>query len=152
MQTGSKSFRDPMRRPAIACGSLIGVALLLAVLGRHDHGKAMPDPGTVVDSVALRFSDGDDGSVIASDASTGAQLARIAPGEGGFVRVTLRSLAAERKRHGMGSEVPFTLVRTTGGDLVLSDATTGRVMVLDAFGPSNAGAFAPLLDRGVTRR
>lgn len=152
MQTGPAPFRDPMRRPVIACASLIGVALLLAVLGRQEHGKAMPEASSVAESVALRFSDADDGSVIASDASTGARIARFAPGEGGFIRVTLRSLAAERKRHGMGAEVPFTLARTTGGDLVLSDEMTGRVMVLDAFGPSNAGAFSPLLDRGATQR
>lgn len=152
MQTDTAPFRDPMRRPAIACGSLVAVALLLVVLGRGEPGKSIPEAGAVVESVALRFSDGADGSVIASDATTGAQLARIEPGEGGFIRVTLRSLAAERKRHGYGAEVPFMLARTTKGDLVLSDELTGRVMVLDAFGPSNAGAFSPLLDRGATQR
>lgn len=153
MQTGTAPFRDPMKRPAIACGSLIGLALVLAIFGRSDdYARSLPAKDAVAQTVELRFTDASDGSVIASDAANGARLAQIAPGEGGFVRVTLRSMAAERKQRGKGADAPFTLERTSGGDLVLSDPETGRIMVLNAFGPSNEGAFARLLDHEATQR
>lgn len=139
---------DPMRRPALACGSLIGAALLLVIFGKHDPASSISPYKQVVQAVQLRFIDAADGSVIASDASSGLELRRIAPGEGGFVRVTMRSFAAERKLHGFDDDTPFTLERLTNGDLVLSDARTGRVMVLNAFGPSNVGAFASLIAEG----
>ena len=70
----------------------------------------------------------------------------IAPGAGGFIRVTMRSFANERKRDGLGSETPFTLTRMRDGDLYLQDSLTGRTMLLNAFGPSNEGVFAELID------
>lgn len=152
MATGTVPFRDPMRRPAIACASLLGTALLLAFLGRHPHDAAMPDPQQVVHSVAIRFADAPDGTVIALNAATGAEIERIAPGKGGFVRVTMRSFASERKQHGIGGEVPFQLSRMADGDLMLSDDQTGRVMMLNAFGPSNSGAFASMLDQGASAK
>ncbi len=146
METIAPRFRDPMRRPAMACGALIGLALLLAAVGSRDYSLSVPAPEAVAQSAQLRFTDAPGGVVVASDADTGAVLARVMPGEGGFIRVTLRSMAGERQRHGLGAETPFSLVRTKSGKLVLTDPATGRIMALDAFGPTNAAAFARLLD------
>lgn len=142
--------KDPQRRPAIACASLIGAALVLVLVGRHPPQPPEIDPASVVESMDLRFSDLADGSVVALNAATGAKLERIDPGVGGFIRVTMRSFANERKQRGLSSDVPFTLTRMKDGDLLLRDPLTGRTMLLNAFGPSNEGAFAQLLDKGRT--
>jgi putative photosynthetic complex assembly protein len=139
---------DPQRRPAIACAALLGVALLLVAFGRTGDGPKTIDPASVVEKVPLAFQDLPDGTVVALNADTGVELKRIAPGEGGFIRVTMRSFAAERLNRGFGPEEPFDLIRMNDGDLLLSDRVTGRVMLLDAFGPSNEGVFAQLLEDG----
>jgi putative photosynthetic complex assembly protein len=145
-----RTFRDPQRKPAMACGALIVAAIALVAVGRHGKTEVAIDPAAVTQSIELRFVDQPDGAVIAYDADSGAELERIAPGGGGFIRVTMRSYAAERINHGLGSEVPFTLLRMTDGDLLLRDRVTGRTMLLNAFGPSNEGVFAQLLDHGRT--
>lgn len=147
-QTETK--KDPQRKPAIAAAGLICAAIILVLVGRHGETPKVIEPNSVVDSVEVRFEDLDDGSVVASDAKTGSELGRIGIGVGGFVRVTMRSFAIERKQRGLGSDVPFTLARMTDGDLLLQDPLTHRTMLLNAFGPANEGAFAQLLDHGRT--
>lgn len=92
----------------------------------------------------LRFEDRPDGSLRITDAASGAAVGRI-EGEAGFVRGTLRGLARERKRAGIGAEAPFTLTARNDGRLTLADPATGRRVDLESFGPTNAGAFARLL-------
>jgi putative photosynthetic complex assembly protein len=150
MTTTSKPFRDPQRKPALAGGALIAVTIALVAFGRQEKAPVTIDPATVVQTMELKFVDQPDGTVVAYEAASGTELDRIAPGGGGFVRVTMRSFAAERINRGLGSEVPFTLLRMTDGDLILQDRMTGRTMLLNAFGPSNEGVFAQLLDHGRT--
>lgn len=143
---------DPHRKPAIACGCLIGAAFVLALVGRQFHAAPEFDPSAIAQSLDLRFSDLPDGTVVASDAATGSEIERIPPGTGGFIRVTMRSFAGDRLKREMTDEVPFQLARMNDGDLLLRDPLTGRSMLLNAFGPSNEGAFAELMDKGVTRQ
>lgn len=138
--------RDPQRKPAIACGCLLAAVVVLVALGRHDPAPAFIDPANVRQTMELRFGDLPDGAVVVSDAGTGAEIERIAPGAGGFIRVTMRSFANQRKQDGMGSETPFILTRMKNGNLYLQDSLTGRTMLLNAFGPSNEGVFAALID------
>lgn len=144
--------RDPQRNAVIACGGLIGTALVLAALGRHAPETPSIGPDTASRSERLFFGDLADGGVAVTEAGTGREVGRIVPGEGGFVRVTMRSLAGDRKRKGLTAEEPFTLARMRNGELLLQDPLTGRTMLLDAFGPSNAGVFAEILDHGRTVR
>jgi putative photosynthetic complex assembly protein len=51
----------------------------------------------------------------------------------------------DRKRRGLGPEVPFRLTAHADGRLTLVDPATGRLVALEAFGADNAGAFAKLL-------
>jgi putative photosynthetic complex assembly protein len=139
---------DPQRRPALACGVLLCVTVLLVAFGRAGHVPRQIDESSVVERIGLTFHDLPDGTVVAIDADTGAELERIRPGEGGFIRVTMRSFASERTGRGLDHETPFDLLRMSDGDLVLTDRLTGRVMLLDAFGPSNEGVFAQLLEKG----
>lgn len=138
--------RDPQRKPAIACGCLIAAVVVLVALTRHDPVPTFIDPVNVRQTLELRFGDLPGGTVVVSNAATGAEIERIAPGVGGFIRVTMRSFANQRKQDGLGSETPFTLTRMKNGDLYLQDSLTGRTMLLNAFGPSNEGVFAELID------
>jgi len=85
------------------------------------------------------------GGIDVIDARTGRKIDELRPGADGFIRATLRGLAQERKRHGLGPEVPFHLALHTDGRLLLVDPALDRIIELEAFGPTNSGAFARLL-------
>jgi putative photosynthetic complex assembly protein len=141
--------------PVFPRGALIGAALLVAFTVSSAAVARLSGLGTVqmpetasVESRPLRFQDMRDGSIQVTDARTGQGAASVEPGTNGFIRGTLRGLARERKRRGIGIEPPFTLTRWADGRLSLEDPTTGRVIALDAFGPTNGEAFAQLLTAG----
>jgi len=138
---------DPLRRPALAIGVFLAVAVGLAAFGRVQGAPPPVDTSDVRQTVSLHFQDAGDGSVLAVDSASNREIERIPAGQGGFVRVTMRSFAGERLRRGIGAQTPFLLQRHADGALVLSDPTTGRVMLLNAFGPANEGVFARLLDQ-----
>lgn len=130
---------------------LAGVAVSgLTGVGRLDERQASaivaPAPGALpARTLALYFEDRDDGAIAVLDETRTRELARIEPGTNGFMRSTLRGMARERRRHNLGAEQPFHLGREADGRLVLDDHATGRHVELQAFGPSNAAAFAALL-------
>lgn len=93
----------------------------------------------------LRFADSADGHVLVSDAVTGASIATIGTEGSGFIRGVMRGLARERRQHHAGSAAPFRLSYWPDGALTLTDDTTGRVIELGSFGPSNRAAFAAFL-------
>jgi putative photosynthetic complex assembly protein len=59
----------------------------------------------------------------------------------------LRGMARERRSRGVDSTPPFRLVRWSDGRLSLEDPSTQREIALEAFGPTNSGAFADLFTR-----
>lgn len=133
-------------RPLLAgAGTLAAIALIAAAVGRKQALANPADAAPPLVSRALLFEDAADGAVLVKEAGTQALVARIAVGEGGFVRGTLRSLARQRTRAGVGADVPFTLSRTADGRIALDDAATGNHVDLTAFGPTNAASFARLL-------
>jgi putative photosynthetic complex assembly protein len=141
--------------PLFPRGALIGAALLVAFTVTSAAVARISGLGTVqmpesalVESRPLRFEDMRDGSIRVTDARTGQIAASVEPGTNGFIRGTLRGLARERKRQGIGIEPPFMLTRWADGRLSLEDPATGRVIALDAFGPTNGEAFAQLLTAG----
>jgi putative photosynthetic complex assembly protein len=141
--------------PLFPRGALIGAALLVAFTVTSAAVSRLSGLGTVqmpesalVESRPLRFEDMRDGSIRVTDARTGQVAASVEPGTNGFIRGTLRGLARERKRQGIGIEPPFMLTRWADGRLSLEDPTTGRVIALDAFGSTNGEAFAQLLTAG----
>ena len=136
---------DTFPRWVLMCaGGVIALSLisvgLVRITGNGPDQK--PAPGTV--ERALRFEDRPDGSIAVIDGRTG-ELVRSFQGEQGFLRGTLRALARERKARGLGSEMPFQLISRTDGGLTLFDPVTQQRVDLESFGPTNAGAFAPLL-------
>ena len=141
---------EPFPKGALfAAGSLIALSLVAAVVGRHqnlnppiDSIVSAPVPNTVL---KLRFIDEADGSVIVRNATTGATLDVIAPGEDAFIRAVMRGFVRDRKLRQIGVEVPFNLSLYQNKRLTMSDPTTGKEIDLRAFGPTNEGAFARFL-------
>jgi putative photosynthetic complex assembly protein len=88
------------------------------------------------------------GGIDVIDAHTNRKIDELRPGEDGFIRATLRGLARERKRRGLGPEVPFRLALHTDGRLTLEDPAISRTLELEAFGSTNSGAFLRLLTAG----
>ena len=131
--------------PLVGLGALALATLALVASVRLGGLPAQAqDDAPATATRSLRFDDQPDGSLRVSDATDGALVERI-EGEAGFVRGTLRGLARERKRAGIGADVPFELVARANGRLALLDTATGRRIDLSSFGPTNAGAFARLL-------
>jgi putative photosynthetic complex assembly protein len=97
---------------------------------------------------ALLFEDRADGGINVVDFETGKSIT-VLHGEQGFVRGTVRTLARERRIRQVGAEQPFALVARQDGGLTLFDPSTGKRVDLEAFGPTNAGAFAKLLEPAV---
>lgn len=126
--------------------SLVIVAMICAGVARTtDFGATrLAEPSSGV-SFDLHFKDGPAGSIHVSEVTGGIAPVTIMPGESGFVRTAIRSLARERQAAGIGPEVPFRLGRTDDGRMWLRDIATGRVLFLDAYGPQSAHSFARLL-------
>jgi putative photosynthetic complex assembly protein len=135
------------RAPLMAAGALVAVAIVGSAWVRYTGigGAEMPT-STATSQRELRFEDRNDGGVSVIDAKTGRLTKVLEPGHDGFVRATMRTLARERKRRDIGPEVPFVLRTHADGRLTLEDPALGRRIDLEAFGPTNAGAFARLLD------
>jgi len=132
-------------------GILIGAAVLIAfaiattLFGRvSDIGTLHMPAATAVQTLSLQFEDRDDGSVAVHDTADGAVIYVVNPGVGGFIRATMRGMARERRRSNIGEQPPFLLTRWSDGTISLVDKTTERSIDLDAFGATNAGAFAQL--------
>ena len=133
------------RGPLWLIGALL-LAALAGVAGVRLSGTEIrePDAATVAQR-SLRFEDRRDGSVAVLDARSGRQIESI-HGEAGFLRGTLRAMARERRKQGLGAEPAFELIARADGRLTLSDPATGERIDLESFGPTNAGVFARLLD------
>ncbi|MFY9509703.1 MAG: photosynthetic complex assembly protein PuhC, partial [Rubrivivax sp.] len=134
--------------PLAAMGGLLLITLLVVAAVRwigHAPADIPSDSRTVVATRELRFEDRADGGIDVVDARRNLHIATVAPGSNGFLRSALRGLVRERKRRGIGDELPFTITAFAGGRLALADPGTGRSIALESFGATNAGAFASLL-------
>lgn len=127
---------------------MIAVTLAGVLVAGGLHQPQDRPAGGVVAVRDLRFEDRPDGGVDIIDARTGAAVQVIAPGEGGFVRATLRGLARERKREELGRETPFRLAVWGDGRITLEDPATGRFVDLGAFGQTQRETFARLIAAG----
>lgn len=138
------------RGALIGAGALVLFALVTAGTARLTGIGVAPMPAApAVESRDLRFEDRGDGAVIIL-AEPGRRLVEILPPDSnGFVRGVLRSLVRERKRSSIGDAVPFRLTRWADGRMTLADPATGQEIGLEAFGHTNFGVFARMLeDRG----
>lgn len=145
---------SPMpRAPLLAAGALVVLAIAGSAWVRWTGIGASTVVATPATSArSLRFEDRNDGGVSVIDAASGRVARVLKPGEDGFIRATLRTLARERKRRDIGSDVPFVLRTHGDGRLTLEDPALNRLIDLEAFGPTNAGAFARLIQQGQETR
>ncbi|OYV34062.1 MAG: hypothetical protein B7Z80_22280 [Rhodospirillales bacterium 20-64-7] len=121
---------------------ILGGALACATAARLTGFATPPATPAPVASLSLRFADLADGGVAVRDAATHQLIATIPARDDGFLRMTLRLLAAARLRRHIGEAPPFTLTQFPGGRMALADPTTGETVELEAFGPSNIAEFA----------
>jgi len=135
--------RSPSRTPLLAAGLLIAATVALSTYS--PFGSFPRHEATPLSERQLHFADRADGAVVITDAVTGARVAVVAPGEGGFVRGTLRGLARARFVAGIGPEVPFRLVGWSDGRLTFEDPATSTKMEMAAFGQTNAETFLRFL-------
>ena len=92
--------------------------------------------------------DGSTGNLQFFDQRTGELVATLPTVTEGFVQVTMRNLGRLRTTAGHRADAPYRLQRHASGHVVLVDPETGTTISLNAFGPTNAQAFAQLLQGG----
>lgn len=132
--------------PLYTAAALIGSTLVLVTITRlTGFGELRTPQTTIVSERNLRFQDMKDGGITVFDAANQQVVERVPPGTNGFLRGTLRGLARERKREGIGQEIAFRLTGRSDGRLLLEDPSTKRLIDLGSFGPTNAAVFARLL-------
>jgi putative photosynthetic complex assembly protein len=100
---------------------------------------------TPVAQRTMRFFDEPDGTVRVEDGVSGEVLGRFGPGEGGFIRASVRALVHQRRIRGHGPEVAFELTEWEDGALTLRDPVTDRTVEAASFGPDNRAVFANML-------
>ena len=134
------------RLPLAACAVLALTTLVgVSVVRITGVGAALSEVPPVVQERSVRFADRVDGGITVLDARNGAVIGDVAPGTNGFLRSAMRGLVRERKREGIGPQLPFELVIRADQRLTLEDPGTGRRIDLRSFGPTNAGVFEHLL-------
>lgn len=136
----------------IAVGAMIAFSLVFAASARlWDFGATRVVYAPVTEQRELMFTDLANGSVGVIDVSTKQQIAELKPGQDGFVRVVMRSMARDRAVLGAISDKPFRLARHSDDALTLTDLATGEVVMLNAFGGMNRNAFEQFLAMGRTK-
>jgi putative photosynthetic complex assembly protein len=131
--------------------ALAALVLLVLSIGVMRLAGYRPDPTLPVDvapaerSRLLQFHDESDGSVTVRDAATDALIQTFKTGEGAFVRSTVRALVNDRRRRGVTAPGNFRLELREEAKVYLIDEASGRVLALNAFGPSNSAVFAAFI-------
>ena len=133
-----------------AAGLVLFTLVAVSVARLTGLSAGEPPAADVTQSRELRFEDRADGAVAVYAAKDDQLVQVLVSGEGGFVRGVLRGLARERRASDIGSQPPFGLTRWSNGLLSLEDPETGRRVDLNAFGATNAGAFARFLGNDAT--
>lgn len=130
--------------PIWALGALLALTLAAVAWQSQVGGGPVKDETPSVQwQRSLRFEDRPNGDIGVLDAASQREVARF-QGEQGFLRGSLRALARERQRRGLGPQAPFELTGHVDGRLTLRDTATGQRIALESFGPTNSAVFAQL--------
>ncbi|MEL6447495.1 MAG: photosynthetic complex assembly protein PuhC [Pseudomonadota bacterium] len=133
--------------PLLLAGGLVLITLLGVVWQQtviNPAAQVSVAPEVVAEQV-LQFVDQPDGSVNVVAMPSGEALDVVAPGEGNFLRGTLRGLVRERRLNDASMTAGFVVRRYADGAVVISDLATGRTIDLRGFGPVNAGELTRYL-------
>lgn len=144
------------KAPLYLMGGIVAISLALTAsvtLGFFERTSVPAEARAAagVKSVAmrtLRFFDEPDGTVRVEDGATAEVVGRFGPGEGGFIRASVRSLVHQRRIRGEGPAVAFELTEWDNHALTLRDPVTGTTIEAASFGPDNRAVFAKLLPQG----
>ena len=131
--------------PLLGALALVVLTLVLVtatVLTKPQQSVAANEP---VAERLLYFVDSTEGVVAVYDAVTREKLGAFSPGEGAFLRISMRSLMRQRDLKEIDLKLPFKLVRTRNGDLAITDPHSGDNIRVNAFGPVAMDNFARFL-------
>jgi putative photosynthetic complex assembly protein len=130
--------------PIWAIGGLLALTLAIVAWQSQIGGGPVKDEAPSVQwQRSLRFEDRPNGDIAVLDATNQREVAHF-QGEQGFLRGSLRALARERQRSGMGPQAPFELTGHVDGRITLRDTATGQRIALESFGPTNSAVFSQL--------
>jgi putative photosynthetic complex assembly protein len=141
------------RAPLMLMGGLVIISLLLTISVTTGllpksavASEARAAAGAqVANQRSLRFFDEANGIVRVEDGASGEVLGRFGPGEGGFIRASVRSLVHQRRIRGLGAEVAFELIEWDNDSYTLLDPATERTVEVGNFGPDNRAIFVNIL-------
>jgi putative photosynthetic complex assembly protein len=153
-EPGSRQPPGTMKAPRLPLRLAAAMALLVFALaiGASQFGwfKDRTPPSEVLFARTFVFADRPDGGVDVRDVARGGTVVFVLPNtENGFVRGALRALARQRRLAGIGSDAPFTLTRYEDGRFTLADPSTGGVVEIGSFGPTQVESFEALLAAGI---
>jgi putative photosynthetic complex assembly protein len=130
----------------IAGGTLLLASLGLAAAARYgDIGRTEITLNAPIEQRLFIATDRPEGGIQLTDQKSGAVIALIEPGDGGFIRGVLRGFARDRRMAQLGTTDAFLLTRRADNRLTIEDTSTGRVIELEGFGATNREAFLKLL-------
>jgi putative photosynthetic complex assembly protein len=130
-------------------GCLCLAAIAITAFGRLTGiGVQQIPQGAVTEFRDLKFFDAARGMIDVVDAVDNTLVQRLQPGEGGFIRTVMRGFAHDRMAKGGDNSTSFRLTQRDNGHLIMSDAMTGRQVILDSFGKLPRDQFARLLKSG----
>ncbi len=128
---------------------IIAASVLLAVwivVGEWRDGSL----GTqrLVDSRAIVFEPRPDGTLTVHVTRPDGQHHKVdlPSSSEGFVATLAKSLGRDRMRFDVANTLPFQLLRFENGTMMLKDPVIGTEVRLEAFGRTNVGSFAALMD------
>ena len=147
MKERGKPPRIPPRILALIGAVIISSTGMAAYSSMTGNKAELAELGDVEMSRELRV-DGSTGNFQFFDQRTGELVATLPTVTEGFVQVTMRNLGRLRTTAGHRADAPYRLQRHATGHVVLVDPETGTKISLNAFGPTNAQAFAQLLQGG----
>jgi putative photosynthetic complex assembly protein len=139
--------QNPFGKTAPIAALLAAGAVVALTAMMKDRGDGVVIASPAAETRLLRFSDAP-GGVVKVESVDGVVVASYGSGEGSFLRGVLRSFARDRRGSDVATEVPFELTRHADGRTSLKDTASGQIVVLDAFGTTNAAFFASLLRNG----
>ncbi|MFZ4069169.1 MAG: photosynthetic complex assembly protein PuhC [Caulobacterales bacterium] len=140
------------RWPLIAAGGLIAISVIFTGIVRIGRiGEPSPavqvqsEIGAALASRTLTFVNQPDESLIVIDATTGAQIARIAKADTGFIYGVMRGLRRARMIRKAPIDPTVTIAAFADGRMLLTDPAADAVIDLNAFGADNRAVFSRYL-------
>jgi putative photosynthetic complex assembly protein len=118
--------------------------LVLASVWLEKDAVALPQAETIQHR-DLYFRDATNGKVVVYDAKTKKRLGGFGKGEGAFVRISMRSMAHQRKKREIDLMLPYRLVKLSDGNMKIVDPQSGHSIRLNAFGAVAIDSFAQFL-------